>query len=135
MRILVIKSSEWLRASGSDDKHAGVGVLHDGLRFSCLGLDARDWSVRSEEMIGIEKVSDLHRLRPGDGTEGSEPAPNLQNAPWALEWQLATDGLSLDARECMRVNDDPTTTDDEKIAALQPILGRNGIRIVWRPDL
>lgn len=134
MKKLIIRSSEWLRAEGRTLFVSGLCV---GDRFCCLGLDALSEGFKPYELEGFTMPSSLL-----DSLAHNNPEP-IEEKPYFRRWAIwheddgessayAVDGM--DAATCQHINDDPKTTDEEKIALLTPIFARHGIEIDWRPN-
>lgn len=118
METLVIKSSEWLRGKESSEAATKANsALNFNNRFCCLGLEAVRLKVEPDNLVGCNTPSEISSLLP--------------NGCWMLSDSCSD---SDDAGDCINLNDDQNTTDEEKIAALRPIFAKNGVEIDWRPN-
>ncbi|MBW3569688.1 MAG: hypothetical protein KY467_01160 [Gemmatimonadetes bacterium] len=143
-RVLVIRGSEWLRArkgATAEERAAYTGEAAlcswEGPAFCCLGLDLRDRGVPKEALQDHAQPSDLDALTlldlpdyPWARPELQMPEPGVEDA----EVPFFVNILHPDADRAMRINDDFSTTDEEKIRMLTPIFARHGIRIDFRPE-
>lgn len=115
MQTLVIKSSEWLRGELS---HLWNTEKQRGCCLGLCGIQA-----------GLNKV-----VIQNFGTPAyCDYYYDLNSLAWMVDGEDKL-GNSNDAKECIRINDNPKLTDEERITKLKPIFQRNGWEIDWRPN-
>lgn len=140
-RVLVIKSSEWLRIGEEILPHlrrehrvlAEVdSCLYDRDRgphgmSCCIGLDGRSFGIPLDEL-------DLKSFPSVLSNAGKYKVP----VEYLDRWVCFTDGLyaknNFLAEQASAINDNRRLTDEQKIARLRPIFAQLNTEIDWRPN-
>lgn len=126
-----LDKERWYRGAGdpgssallrSDGKQCCIGQLAS----SCGLADASLRKKSSIDSLGLGTLIELPRGMRWLGHE--EERCGVEG----VEYIRVT--CSDAANECYSINDDPDTTDDEKIALLKPIFAANGIELVVKGE-
>lgn len=124
LRVLVLRSSEWLRGTG---KHSRL-CTSDG-RLCIVGLDARAEGV---------PVSHLKRAStPAGLVNVTAFVPDAFRERWTIvnddpTCSPPTDTDPLTTARTMQINDDPRLDDEGRLGLLRPIFAGFGIELAFR---
>lgn len=117
LKVFTLKLSKWLRG-GTDiyDKDGSALYNADNHRYCCLGMFGRQCGIAPRDLDGALTPTDLF-----------DEVGKIKG-----DFRLLLDASGFDnglTSKAVMVNDDTTTDDAEKIAALRPIFRKLGYRI------
>jgi hypothetical protein len=117
--VVVIRASRWWRATKR--RREGAKSLTNGRLDCCLASDGRAFGVTTKDMRGAVNPCEL------------DSAVSHKAREWEERW-TATPASKMD--NAISINDDPSTTDDQKIEKLRPIFAAlTPPRVIdWRPN-
>ncbi len=123
--VVIIRASSWWR--GTKRNPDGANGLTDGHhRDCCLGRDGIACGISRSQMADFDFPRELsYRLR------GEEDDKRTRQAiEWGGQWPYELEN------NASVVNDDPETTDEQKIKLLRPIFAKmDPPRVIdWRPN-
>jgi len=153
-KVLVIKSSEWLRATGRyDDEEidftSGLYVPSEN-RMCCLGIHMNQCGISKEELSGglnnakpsLPRYATPRAVPPELASKAAKngyPWVDVENRKVATtigveELPTVYERFKVQQEKAMLINDDFSTTDKQKIELLRPLFRKAGWEIDWRPD-
>ena len=124
---LVLRGSVWLRAKGQIGRWHGLYYRSNLFtkstgRMCCVGVLGAACGIPKRLMEGQGTPSGvINNIRP----------PDEEHLESAYEYR----SLSPAWGSFYEANDDPHTTDEEKISLLTPLFAEMGIELEFRPDL
>jgi len=122
---LVIKGSQWLRATGNIGYENSTGTytaqLWRGKRGCCLGILANQCGMSQA------KLSRDSKFEPTDYAYTDVPQ---QYRDFCWDGGESANWL----QEAMEINDESEYTDAQKIKKLRPAFAEAGITLIWKPN-
>lgn len=118
LKTVIVRGSEWLRALTG--RRTADSMLYNPTvrKMCCLGIACHAAGVEKKLLKNIITPGELKAMRL------LVPFPGLVG-PTSNSWL---------SNQMMEVNDDETTSDQEKVGALRPLGKRAGIRFVFKLD-
>jgi hypothetical protein len=119
---LIIRGSEWARGKRPGKKTMSNPLLDNVGKRCCLGIDARASRVPNKCILNVYMPDEV----------GINPNRAYMRR-WCEKDMFGVINNDL-TNAAVDINDNPHTTDEEKIKLLEPIFNQVGKRIVWRPN-
>jgi hypothetical protein len=139
MKTIELKNSEWYRGKGADGSYLYESNYEkDGKpNKCCIGVLSCSLGFKPEEINSHTSVNTLFRQFRAAHTRDSS-AKKFKSLNFLVlklkERDISGFGNSQEGFLAMTINDDPTTTDDEKVVELNNIFREHGFNFVFVAD-
>lgn len=121
---LIIKNSEWMRGTGKIEGVYGGKLYDPDSECLCVqGLYCRELDMPLHVMEDAVSVHEVHGCFHWDSNQKSN---------WLVD---GYGNQSAEAMKVEKINDNTSTTDEEKIALLTPIFAAHGVEIEYLEEL